>query len=101
MLLNKYDPAQIEELVKEWMRSGFLKPPDLARKSLKSARAQQDVDRIIEMKNEIIINQTAYLHVPIWLVKYDYGGKNYIARADGATGEVIKGDIPPAKFGIF
>lgn len=203
MLLNKYDPAQIEELVKEWMRSGFLKPPDLARKSkitektltylpfwiisadaestykgfferisppvIKEGKitkkynwlilarkaaefptkeydvpldgkipydfnkiegfakilnseidegeaverakqeieehhrylAQQDVDRIIEMKNEIIINQTAYLHVPIWLVKYDYGGKNYIARADGATGEVIKGDIPPAKFGIF
>jgi hypothetical protein len=33
MLLNKYDPAQIEEPVKEWMREGFLKPSDLARKS--------------------------------------------------------------------
>lgn len=33
MLLNKYDARQIEELVKEWMRSGFLKPPDLARKA--------------------------------------------------------------------
>jgi hypothetical protein len=33
MLLNKYDPAQIEEPVKAWMRRGFLKPSDLARKS--------------------------------------------------------------------
>jgi DNA-directed RNA polymerase subunit RPC12/RpoP len=33
MLLNKYDPAQIEEPVKEWMRQGFLKPSDLAKKS--------------------------------------------------------------------
>jgi DNA-directed RNA polymerase subunit RPC12/RpoP len=203
MLLNKYDAAQIEEGVKDWMRSGFLKPPDLARKAkitektltylpfwiisveaestykgvferisppvvkegkiakkydwLILARkaadfpekeydvplegkvpydfrkiegfakilnseidkeeavaiakheieehhrylAQQDVDRIIEMKNELKINQTVYLHAPIWLVKYDYGGKNYVLWMDGATGTVIKGDIPPAKFGIF
>jgi DNA-directed RNA polymerase subunit RPC12/RpoP len=33
MLLNKYDPMQIEEPVKEWMREGFLKPSDLAKKS--------------------------------------------------------------------
>jgi len=33
MLLNKYDPAQIEEPIKQWMREGFLKPSDLARKS--------------------------------------------------------------------
>ncbi len=63
--------------------------------------AQQDVDKIIEMKNEIIINQKVYLHAPIWLVKYEYGGKNYILWMDGTNGTVIKGDIPPAKFGIF
>jgi ribosomal protein S27E len=33
MLVNKYDPMQIEEPIKEWMREGFLKPSDLARKS--------------------------------------------------------------------
>jgi DNA-directed RNA polymerase subunit RPC12/RpoP len=33
MLLNRYDPTQIEEPIKEWMREGFLKPSDLARKS--------------------------------------------------------------------
>jgi len=203
MLQNKYDLTNIEETIKNWMRAGFLKPSDLARKSkimektliylpfwvvsveaesdykgiferitpavvkegkiekkydwLVLARkatkfptreydvpltgkvaydfrkieafakvlnseiekneavelakqqieahhrylAQQDVDRIIEMKNEIKINQRVYLHAPIWFLKYEYKGKTYELLIDGATGMVIKGDIPSAGFGIF
>ena len=33
MLMNKYDPSQIEEAIRDWMRAGFLKPQDLAKKS--------------------------------------------------------------------
>lgn len=33
MILNEYDPAQVEEPIRQWMRSGFLKPGDLARSS--------------------------------------------------------------------
>lgn len=33
LLLNKYDLAQADELIKDWMSSGFMKPDDLARKS--------------------------------------------------------------------
>ena len=203
MLQNKYDLTEIEEPIKNWMRAGFLKPSDLARKSkitektliylpfwvvsveaesdykgiferitpavvkegkiekkydwLVLARkatdfptreydvpltgkvaydfrkieafakvlnseiekneagelakqqieehhrylAQQDVDRVIEMKNEIKIDQTVYLHAPVWFVKYEYKGKAYQLLIDGATGTVIKGDIPSAGFGIF
>lgn len=203
MLQNKYDLTEIEETIKNWMRAGFLKPSDLARKSkitektliylpfwvvsveaesdykgiferitpavvkegkiekkydwLVLARkatkfptreydvpltgkvaydfrkieafakvlnseiekneaaerakqqveehhrylAQQDVDRIIEMKNEIKIDQTVYLHAPVWFVKYEYKGKTYQLLIDGATGTVIKGDIPSTGFGIF
>jgi len=203
MLLNKYDPAQIEEPIRNWMRAGFLKPPDLAHKSrmtekdltyvpfwmvtaevvttykgiferisppvvkegriekeydwlvlarkatefptreydvplegkipydfrkieafaktlnseidkdegLEQAKqeieelhrylAQQDVDRIIEIKNEMRINQTVYLHAPIWFIKYEYRGKVYQLMIDGATGTVIKGDIPSTGFGIL
>jgi len=203
MLLNKYDPTQIEEPIKNWMRAGFLKPHDLASKSkliektliyvpfwivtaevetvykgiferitppvVKEGRmekkynwlvlarkasefptkeydvplegkipydfskiedfaktlnseidkdeavekakqeieehhqylAQQDVDRIIEIKNEIKIDQTVYLHAPIWLIKYEYKGKTYQLLLDGATGTAIKGDIPSTGFGIF
>lgn len=203
MLQNKYDLTEIEETIKNWMRAGFLKPSDLARKSkitektliylpfwvvsveaesdykgiferitpavvkegkiekkydwLVLARkatkfptreydvpltgkvaydfrkieafakvlnseiekneagelakqqieehhrylAQQDIDRIIEMKSEIKIDQTVYLHAPVWFVKYEYKGKTYQLLIDGATGTVIKGDIPSTGFGIF
>jgi hypothetical protein len=33
VLLNKFDEAQIDEPIRNWMRSGFLKPADLAKKS--------------------------------------------------------------------
>lgn len=203
MLQNKYDTIQLDELVKDWMQAGFLKPKNLARKSkitektliylpfwvislevestykgiferitppvvkegsiekkydwlvlarkgtdfpsreydvplagkipydfrkiedfakilnseinkveaVELARqqvnehhhyiVQQDVDRVIEMKNEINIDQTVYLHAPVWFVKYEYEERNYQLLMDGATGMVIKGDIPSSGFGIF
>jgi len=33
LLLNQYDPVQVEEPIRNWMRESFLKPQDLARKS--------------------------------------------------------------------
>ncbi len=200
MLLNKYDQETIEEPIKNWMRMGFLKPSDLARKSkilekrlvylpfwIVTAEAetvykgiferitppvvkegqikkkynwvvlarkaaifptreydvplegkvpydfrkiegfaqtlnsemskeeavelakqqiiehhrylvQQDVDRIIEMKNKIKTEQAVYLHAPIWFIKYEYKGKTYQLWIDGATGTTIKGDIPSTGF---
>jgi DNA-directed RNA polymerase subunit RPC12/RpoP len=203
MLLNKYDPTTIEDPIKNWMHTGFLKPSDLARKSkimeknliylpfwvvsvevtsnykgiferitpsvvkegtiekeydwlvlarkatefptreynvplegkipydfrkiegfaktlnsevdkdeaLELAKqqieelhrylAQQDVDKIIEMKSEMKMDQTVYLHAPIWLIKYEYKGKTYQLWIDGATGTAIKGDIPSTGFGLL
>ena len=203
MLQNKYDPTRIEEPVKSWMRTGFLKPPDLAKKAkimektliylpfwvmsveaesdykgiferitppvvkegkiekkydwlvlarkaaefptreydvplkgkmpydfrkveafakvlnseidkneaVELARqqieehhrylVQQDVDRIIEMKNEMKVDQVVYLHAPVWFVEYEYKGKVYQLLIDGATGMIIKGDIPSGSFGMF
>jgi hypothetical protein len=203
LLLNKYDPTQVEEQIREWMRGGFMKPSDLARKAkitekeliylpfwvvsvearssykgiferitpavakegtiekdydwLVLARkaaefptrdyevplegkiaydfrriegfakvfnseidkteaeeqakaeiennhrflAQQDVDKIIEMKTEIKVEETVYLHAPIWFIKYDYKGKTYQLILDGSTGSVIRGDIPSKGFGML
>ena len=33
ILLNNYNPEQIESLIRDWMHSGFMKPGDLAKKS--------------------------------------------------------------------
>lgn len=203
LLLNRYDQTQVEESARSWMREGFLKPSDLARKAkitekqlvylpfwvvsveakssykgvferitpavmkegtiekdyewLVLARkasefptrdfevplegkivydfrriegfaqvfnseidkaeaeeqakaeiennhrflAQQDVDKIIEIKTEIKIEETVYLHAPVWFVKYDYKGKIFELILDGAAGTVIKGDIPSKGFGIL
>jgi hypothetical protein len=33
LLLNVYNPEQMDNLIRDWMRSGFMKPGDLAKKS--------------------------------------------------------------------
>ncbi|UCC32882.1 MAG: hypothetical protein JSW53_03525 [Candidatus Bathyarchaeota archaeon] len=203
MILNKYTPDQAEELTRNWMRSGFLKPGDLARSSkilerdltylpfwvikvattsryrgifervappvvkagkiereynwlvlareasefptreydipikgkipydfrriedfaktlnsevvrdeaVKLARqqierhhqflAKQEVDKIIEIENDFVIGDSVYLHAPVWFVVYEYKGERYSVILDGATGVIIKGDIPATRFDLF
>ena len=200
LLLNKYDLNQADALVKDWMRSGFMKPSDLAKKSkiieknlvylpfwvvsveatssykgiferiapaivkegkiekeynwlvlareaagfptreydvplegkipydfrkiegfakvlnseierdeaLELAKQQieahhryllqQDVDKIVNISTEFDVKQMVYLHAPIWFTKYDYRGESYQLLIDGATGMVVKGDIPQKGF---
>lgn len=100
-----YDFRKIEDFAKT-LNSEIDKDEavDLAKQEIEehhSYLAQQDVDRVIEMKNEIKINQTTYLHAPVWFVKYEYKGKTYQVWMDGATGTIIKGDIPSTGFGLF
>ncbi len=203
MFLNEYDPAQVEGVVREWMRSGFTKPGDLAKRSKISEKnlvyipfwvleveaassykgiferltppvvkegkiekhydwlilarkatqfptraydvplegkvpydfrkiesfakvlnseiekdeavekakqqieahhqflAKQEVDRIIKLRTDFKFGDAVYLHAPIWFVAYEYKKENYQIILDGATGMVLKGDIPAAKFGLF
>lgn len=203
MILNKYDPTQTEELVRNWMRSGFMKPGNLAKSSkilekslvylpfwsvpvtatseykgvferlvppvvkegkiekkydwlvlarkaaefptreydvplegkisydfrkiekfakvlnseiekaeaVESAKQQienhhqflvkQDIDKIIEMKTDFSVADSVYLHAPIWFITYEYKGERYSIILDGATGTIIKGDIPATRFGLF
>jgi hypothetical protein len=63
--------------------------------------SQQDVDKIIEMKTDFDVGDSVYLHAPIWFIVYEYKKERYHIMLDGTTGAVIKGDIPPAKFGVL
>jgi hypothetical protein len=203
LLLNKYDLDQADGLVRDWMRSGFMKPGDLAKKSkiveknlvylpfwvvsveasssykgiferiapaivkegkiekeynwlvlareaagfptreydvplegkipfdfrkiegfakvlnseidrdeaMELAKQQieahhryllkEDVDKVVEMQTVFNAKQVVYLHAPIWFIKYDYRGESYQLLIDGATGMVVKGDIPQKGFGIL
>jgi DNA-directed RNA polymerase subunit RPC12/RpoP len=203
MILNQFDPVQVEKPLRDWMRSGFVKPGDLARSSkileknlmylpfwivhvnviseykgvferltppivkegkiekeynwlvlarkatqfptreydvplegkisydfrrieefakvLNSEVSKEDaveiakqeigelhqflakefVDKIVEMKNDFSVSETLYLHAPVWFIVYEYKGQRYNIFLDGATGAVIKGDIPATKLGIL
>ena len=203
MFLNSYNPHQVDDLVNAWMRTGFIKPGDLAKKSkiveksltyvpfwvvpiiaittykgiferitppvvkdgkiekeyswlvlarkatqfptreydvplkgqipydfrkieayakilnseiegrdaLEIAKQEiesyhqflvnKDVDKVVEIKTELEVGDVVYLHAPIWFIVYEYKGKRYNIVLDGATGTVIKGDIPAQEFGIF
>ncbi len=77
---------------------------ELARQQIKSHHqflARQDIDKIIEIKNDILIGDSVYLHAPVWFIDYTYKGERYNILLDGATGTVIKGDIPPTRFSLF
>jgi hypothetical protein len=62
---------------------------------------KQDVDKIIEIKTDYSIGTEIYLHAPVWFVTYEYKHEKYKLFIDGATGTVIKGDIPPINVGLF
>jgi DNA-directed RNA polymerase subunit RPC12/RpoP len=62
---------------------------------------KQDIDRIIEARTEFQIEDAVYLHAPIWFMEYEYKNERYRVIMDGATGAIIKGDIPPPSFGLF
>jgi len=77
---------------------------ELAKQQIESLHqflAKQDVDKIIEMKNDFSIGDSVYLHAPIWFIVYEYKKERYNIILDGATGAVIKGDIPETKFGLL
>jgi len=77
---------------------------EIARQEIESMHrflAQQDVDKIIEMKTDFNFGDPVYLHAPIWFIVYEYKGNRYHILLDGATGTVVKGDIPSARFGLI
>ncbi|MGC9346197.1 MAG: hypothetical protein ACP5ER_05355, partial [Candidatus Bathyarchaeales archaeon] len=69
MLLNMYDPAQIEESIKNWMRAGFLKPSDLAKKSK--------------------ITEKTLIYLPFWVVSVE-AESDYKGIFERITPPVVK-----------
>lgn len=59
---------------------------------------KQEIDRIIEATTTANHEQMVYLHAPAWFIKYEYKGNVYQMIVDGATGMVLKGDIPSSNF---
>jgi hypothetical protein len=63
--------------------------------------AKDKVDRILDMKTELKVSETVYLHAPVWFINYMYKNGKYPVLLDGSSGEVIKGDLPPQDFKLL
>jgi hypothetical protein len=56
--------------------------------------SKDNVDRLVDIKTELDVSGTYYLHAPVWFVTYVYKNSRYQVLLDGSSGEVIKGDLP-------
>src|SRR3972149_42056 len=75
---------------------------ELAKQQIEASQRfllKQDVYKIVDLSTEFNVKQMVYLHAPIWFIKYEYRGESYKLLVDGATGMVVKADIPQKGFG--
>ncbi len=56
---------------------------------------EEEVDIIEKLDTKVNELDKEFVHAPVWFAKYDYKGKAFDLILDGATGQPIKGDIPP------
>jgi hypothetical protein len=63
--------------------------------------AKDKIDRVVDAKTEFDISGTYYLHAPVWFVTYGYKNTRYQVLVDGASGQVIKGDMPSENFKLL
>ena len=70
-------------------------------KNLHQFLVKQEVDKILEIQMDFRFGEAFYLHAPIWSAIYEYRKQMHKIILDGASGTVIKGDIPALDFKIF
>jgi hypothetical protein len=63
--------------------------------------AKEKVDRVVDVKTSMDVKGTYYLHSPVWFITYLYKNSRYQVLIDGASGDVIKGDVPKEEFKLF
>jgi hypothetical protein len=63
--------------------------------------SKDTIDRIIDIKTQLDVSGTYYLHAPVWFITYSYKNSRYQVLLDGASGEVIKGDLPSENFKLL
>ena len=62
--------------------------------------AKDKVDKVVDIKTDLEISGTYYLHSPVWFLAYDYKGKRFQVIMDGASGQIVTGDLPGENFNI-
>ena len=54
----------------------------------------------VDARTAIDLKDAEFLHAPIWFSTYEYRGRTFQILIDAASGEVIRGDIPPPSGGF-
>jgi hypothetical protein len=55
----------------------------------------EQVDEFSKITHKFETEDIEFVHAPVWKMDFTYGSKDYQILLDGATGDVIRGDIPP------
>ena len=63
--------------------------------------AKDRIDRVVDIKTELDVSATYYIHAPVWFITYTYRNSRYQVILDGASAEVIKGDLPSENFKLL
>jgi hypothetical protein len=58
------------------------------------------VDTVESARTTTDVKDTEFLHAPIWFSSYEYRGRTYPILVDAASGEIIRGEIPPPSGGF-
>ena len=58
------------------------------------------LDVIEDARTQIDVKNSEFLHAPIWFSTYEYRGRPYTIVLDAASGEVVRGEIPPPTGGF-
>jgi len=58
------------------------------------------VDVLEDATVNITVKDTEFLHAPIWLAAYTYRERPFRVILDAASGEIVRGDIPPPSGGL-
>lgn len=58
------------------------------------------VDVVEEARTEVVVKDAEFLHAPLWFGAYTYRGRPLVIIVDAATGEVVRGDVPPPSGGF-
>ena len=58
------------------------------------------VDVVEDARTQTVMKDAEFLHAPIWLATYAYRDRDFRIILDGASGEIVRGDIPPPTGGL-
>jgi predicted RNA-binding Zn-ribbon protein involved in translation (DUF1610 family) len=58
------------------------------------------VDVLENANTQVTVKDTEFIHAPLWFGTFQYRGKDYEIVVDGASGDVVRGDIPGYSGGL-